>query len=80
MLSPRAVALQGIGFSPLLVGLQGLVEEAVVSARRPRRGARFEPYKPQVVPYNLAELHRDDELVTDLLVGLVTKGFFDGTS
>ena len=28
--------------------------------------------------YNLTRLHEDDALATDLIVALVTKGFFDG--
>lgn len=82
MLDPRAIALQGIGFTPSLVALQGFVEAAVsgkVGGRR-HKGVRFEPYKPDTPSYNLAQLHQDDELVTDLLIALVTKGFFNGTS
>ena len=32
--------------------------------------------KPE--PYNLTRLQQDDALATDLIVALVTKGFFDG--
>lgn len=76
MLDARAVALQGIGFIPILVALQGF-GDIVVSGRRPRSNARFEPYRQEVV--SLAQLHQEDELVTDLLLTLVTKGFFNGT-
>lgn len=80
MLDPRAVALQGIGFTSPFVALQGFVvpEEISVSTRRPRRhGVRFEPYRP-AEQITLAQLHAEDETVTDLLIALVTKGFFDG--
>lgn len=78
MLDPRAVAVQGIGFTPPFVALQGFVVPEVVSARRPRtHGVRFEPYRP-VEMVSLAQLRAEDELVTDLLIALVTKGFFDG--
>lgn len=78
MLDPRAVAIQGIGFTPPFVALQGFVVPEVVSARRPRRhGVRFEPYRPDR-QITLAQLHAEDETVTDLLIALVTKGFFDG--
>jgi hypothetical protein len=80
MLDPRAVALQGIGFSPALVAMQGLlaVVAPVTRGSRRHKGVRFEPYKPEATTYNLAQLHQEDELVTDLLIALVTKEFFNG--
>lgn len=82
MLDPRAIALQGIGFTPSFVALQGFVEVSVSGRTRSRRhkGVRFEPYRPDTPTYNLAQLHKEDELVTDLLIALVTKEFFNGTS
>ena len=78
MLDPRAVAIQGIGFAPPFVALQGFVVPETGVARRPRRhGVRFEPYRPDK-QITLAQLHAEDETVTDLLIALVTKGFFDG--
>lgn len=78
MLDPRAVALQGIGFTSPFVALQGFVVPETGVARRPRRhGVRFEPYRP-TEQISLAQLHAEDETVTDLLIALVTKGFFDG--
>jgi len=78
MLDPRAVAIQGIGFAPPFVALQGFVIPEVVSGRRPRtHGVRFEPYRP-TEQISLAQLHAEDETVTDLLIALVTKGFFNG--
>lgn len=51
--------------------------EIPVAGRRPKRNARFEPYRPQdTVP--LAQLNLEDELATDFLLALVAKGFFDG--
>lgn len=77
MLSSRAIAVQGIGFTPRHVALQGFVVGTVGGGRRPRqRSVRFEPYRPDRI--ELAQLHAEDELVTDLLIALVTKGFFDG--
>ena len=80
MLDPRAIALQGIGFSPVLVAVQGLLDVEPVSTRGSRRhkGVRFEPYRPEAASYNLTQLHQDDELVTDLLITLITKEFFNG--
>jgi hypothetical protein len=75
MLDPYAIALQGIGFSPRLVALQGFAEIVVpgkVGGRR-HKGVRFEPYKG-----DLAQIHQEDESVTDLLIALVIKGFFNG--
>lgn len=82
MLNPRAIALQGIGFTPSLVALQGFGEVAVSGRTGGRRhtGVRFEPYRPDTPTYNLVQLHQEDELVTDLLIALVTKEFFNGTS
>lgn len=80
MLDPRAIALQGIGFTPSLVALQGFGDVAVagrVGGRR-HKGVRFEPYRPDASAYNLAQIHQEDESVTDLLIALVTKGFFNG--
>jgi hypothetical protein len=56
------------------------IEAIEVAPRGGRRhkGVRFEPFKPAVVPHNLAQLHQEDELVTDLLIALVTKEFFNG--
>ena len=77
MLNPRAVALQGIGFAPLYVGLQGFVTVELTAGRRPRRhGIKAEFYKAD---QTLDLLRQEDELATDLIVALLTKGFFDGT-
>lgn len=72
MLSPRAVALQGIGFAAALVAVQGFapVQDYVWDTSQGIAGT-----------FNRAQynrLQRDDELVTDLIVTLVTQGFFDG--
>lgn len=77
MLNARAIALQGIGFTPALVALQGFgLVEAAAGGRRPRRhGIKAEFYTDQT--YNLAQLRQDDELATDLITALLTKGFFD---
>lgn len=78
MLDPRAIALQGIGFTPFLVAVQGFGDTLVAAARRPRRhGVKFEPYRPQEV-IQLAQLQHEDELATDFLLALVVKGFFNG--
>ena len=52
---------------------------AVAPARAGRRNARFEPYRGEPTT-NIQSLHQEDELVTDLILTLVTKGFFDGTA
>jgi hypothetical protein len=80
--NPRAVAVQGIGYSTRLVALQGfgfvgIVPEPEVSARRPKRhGIKAEFYAPDV---SLDLLRQEDELATDLIIALLTKGFFDGS-
>ena len=64
MLSPRAIALQGIGFRPRLVALQGLYPQDDVQ-------------KPDVIPYgsgrmvyperNKRRRDRDDDVLMFLL-------------
>lgn len=80
MLDPRAIALKGIGFTPSLVALQGFSGIAAPNRTGGRRykGVRFEPYRPDAPTYNLTQLHQEDESVTDLLIALVIKGFFNG--
>lgn len=82
-MNPRAVAVQGIGYTPRLVALQGFgytevpPPEPVVPGRRPKRhGIKAEFYAPEV-SFDL--LRQEDELATDLIIALLTKGFFDGT-
>lgn len=82
-MNPRAVALQGIGYTPTLVALQGfgptvIIDEGGEVHRSRRLGARLTYFENEAVAYNLAQLHQEDEAVTDLLITLVTKGFFDG--
>jgi hypothetical protein len=74
MLNPRAVALQGIGFAATLVAVQGFspVQDFVWDTTQGKAGAFNR------TAYN--RLLRDDELVTDLIVTLVTQGFFDGNA
>lgn len=65
--------LGGALFTGVLFGQSA---EVVVPARaggRRHKGVRFEPYKG-----DLAQLHQEDESVTDLLIALVIKGFFNG--
>jgi hypothetical protein len=70
-----AFTLDGIAFAADAI----VVAAPVVSARRPRRhGVKFEPYRPEKDLPTLVQLQQEDELVTDLLVALTTKGFFDG--
>lgn len=78
-MNPRAVAVQGIGYTPRLVALQGfgfvaIMPEPVVAGRRPKRhGIKAEFYRDGL----LDQLRQEDELATDLIIALVTKGFFD---
>lgn len=78
MLNPRAVALQGIGFTAALVAVQGFALVVTPTGRRPRSNARFTPYREEPT-VSLQMLREEDSLVTDLIVALVTKGFFYGT-
>lgn len=72
MLNPRAVALQGIGFAAAVVAVQGFapVADYVWDTSQGKAG-QFNPAQ-----YN--RLLRDDSLVADLIVTLVTQGFFNG--
>lgn len=84
MISPRAVAVQGVGFTPRLVAVQGFgtvevtplpsVSGVLVGGFRKQRDL----YDWSTKTYNLTRLHQQDQEVVELLVSLVTKGFFDG--
>jgi hypothetical protein len=78
MLNARAIAVQGIGFSPLHVSLHGFVVGGATGGtqRRPR-SVRFERFREEQ-PVSLATLQAEDRLVTDFVVALVTQGFLDG--
>ncbi len=71
-LNPRAVALQGIGFAAVVVAVQGFspIQDYVWDTTQGVAGKFNQQH------YNL--LVRDDALVADLIVTLVTQGFFDG--
>lgn len=74
MLTPRAIALQGVGYAPRLVALQGFaVVDGVEVFWDTSQGVAGQFKRRE---YN--RLLRDDELVTDLIVSLVTQGFFNG--
>lgn len=75
MLSPLAIAVQGIGFTPQLVAVQGFGD--VVTTGRRSRGVRFEPYKKPVIVDTLP-LQEEDEIASDFIISLVLKGFFNG--
>ncbi len=72
MLSPRAVALQGIGFAPPVVAVQGFAP-VLATAWDTAQGIAGQFNQRR---YN--QLLRDDELCTELIVALVTQGFFNG--
>lgn len=82
MLSARAVALQGIGFTSRLVAVQGFGAYDIALAGGGRRPRRHRPnvtfYDNADATYNLEQLRQDDETATDLIIALLTKGFFDG--
>lgn len=82
-LNPRAVALQGVGFSPRLMALQGFV----VADAPPPAFIDFGPggwapkskrVRQEPEAYNLTRLHAEDREIVELLMVLVTKGFMDG--
>lgn len=81
-MTPRAVAVQGIGYSPQLVALQGLIEVPELPDVSGVAGGGFRRRKDTrdwaERTYTLAKLHKQDQEVTELLVALVTKGFFNG--
>jgi hypothetical protein len=85
MIDARAVAVQGIGFSPRLVAVQGFGPIEVTPLPPVSgvvRGGGFrrqrDLYDWSSKTYNLTRLHQQDQEVAELLVALVTKGFFDG--
>lgn len=64
-LNPIAIAMQGMGFGPLLMAVQGLlgVEEVVsVTPARPRAGISFEMHVPRWT-YAERKRRREDEAV-----------------
>lgn len=84
-MSARAIAVQGIGFTPRLIAVQGFGPIAVPelpSVSGVVRGGGFRKQRDlhdwSRQTYNLTRLHQQDQEVTELLVGLVTQGFFDG--
>ena len=91
MLSPRAIALQGVGYVPQVLALQGFwVDEAPVpppplgSVGGGPGGGGLDRWSQKHLSteldrtYNLAYLKRQDREITEFLVTLVTKGFFNG--
>lgn len=85
-LNARSIALQGIGFGPKQTAAQGLLElVSLADVGGVNKHVKFRPFKsPKDVTdwvedtYNLTHLHRDDQLAAELLVSLVTQGFFNG--
>jgi hypothetical protein len=86
MIDSYAVAMQGIGFSPMLVAVQGFgpieVTQLPSVAGVASVSGSGKASKARRLPDwldnqgKLAKLHQDDQVVTELLVSLVTKGFF----
>lgn len=83
MLSPRAIALQGIGFEPRLVAMQGLAPFTVTLPPVSGGGggaAGVAGYKlPGATTYQdeeriRADIIREDEEVLAVLMGAVTSG------
>lgn len=56
-LDPRAVALQGLGFNPKFVALQGLVLQDEQTPTAPRRSRPIKVRKP----------HKDDDVLLFIL-------------
>jgi len=79
MLSPRAIAVQGIGFSPRLVSVQGLwpIEVPVTP---PDAGSNYAPGAGRSTGYRRPEITKrqrdDDDLALVLLQALYACGFF----
>lgn len=64
-------SLSAVGQQPSQSG--GTVRRGTAWLKSPKRA-----HTHHLPNYNLTRLHQDDQVVTELLIGLVTQGFFDG--
>jgi hypothetical protein len=80
MLSPRGIALQGIGFSPRLVSVQGLWPITVAPPVAPEVGSNYAPGARGSTDYRRPEITKrqrdDDDLALMLVQALYACGFF----
>lgn len=75
MLNPRAVALQGIGSAALVVALQGFAAVAQPDAYVWDTSQGMAPAHSRRAHQ---QLMRDDEQAVDMILALLTSGFFHG--
>lgn len=80
MIDARAVALNGIGFSPAAVASLGFIAPTPLPPVAGVSGGGYWSFREDRKWgddfYNLSLLHKQDQEVTELLVSLVTQGFF----
>lgn len=69
-LDPLAVAVQGFGFGALLIAVQGFGPVDVYDQVAPVRGGGDSAL--------MARIRQDDMDASELIICLVTQGFFDG--
>lgn len=86
-LTPRLVAIQGIGFTPIQIAVQGLLEELEkredTGGPAPAR-AKGNSYKAYFDSLNdqyerKLRLERDDMLATEFIMALLNTEILDGT-
>ena len=80
MLSPRAIAVQGIGFTPRLVSVQGLWPYEIPVVTPPGAGSNYAPGARSRGDYRRPETTKrqrdDDDLALMLVQALYACGFF----
>lgn len=79
-MNPLAVALQGVGFGPLAMVSQGvLYVPSLPPVSGVVEGSGFKSARDWSQDVSdLALIHSEDQTATELLVTLVTQGFFHG--
>jgi len=88
-LNPRLVAIQGIGFSPIQIAIQGLLEELkkepfIGGGSAPgKRSASDTRYKAYIDSLNRdferqSRIRQEDQLATEFIMSLVHTGILDG--
>lgn len=89
-LTARLVAIQGIGFSPIQLAVQGLLEtysgkhlhqdtdQGVAPKAQQRDYLSENLIKIAKANYNLTRLQQDDQLAAEFIMALVQMEFLDG--
>ena len=83
ILDPRAIALQGVGYAPMAVALQGYVEieleevSGVGSDRRRIVGSKSQSRTLDAIDVLMAHRYAEDEILLALVAQAVTTGALD---